>query len=106
MVNKTIPKKIYDLLVSWKLVKASSMSYGAVNVGTTATIIVGSQPTRTGFIIANNSTKTIYLGGDSVTTANGIPLEPGACYENQIWTGAFYGIVESGTANVRVEDFY
>ena len=102
----TIPKKIYDLLVSWKLIKANTMVYGAVSVTAAATLIIASTATRTGLIIQNNSAQDVYIGGDVVTTVNGIKLEPGDIYENQDWTGAVYGRVAAGTADVRYEQFY
>ena len=86
--------------------KADTIAFGAVSVGDSATVILGVQATRTGFIIVNNSSQTVYLGTSGVTTVNGLPLEAGASYENQLWTGAMYGIVAAGTADVRVEDFY
>jgi len=86
--------------------KAETISYGAISVDTEATAIVGAHSTRTGFIIVNNSDQTVYLGDDAVTTVNGLPLEAGASYENQIWVGVIYGIVAAGTSDIRVEDFY
>lgn len=86
--------------------RAATMAYGAITVSDTATEIVSSQTARVGIIILNNSGQTVYIGGNVVTTASGIPLEPDDVYTNQDWAGAIYGIVASGTANVRVEDFY
>ncbi|KKK85414.1 hypothetical protein LCGC14_2773540 [marine sediment metagenome] len=106
MVVETVPKDILDLLSSANLAKAATISYGAVSVGDTATVILVEQSTRTGLIIVNNSTQTVYLGGDAVSTANGLPLVEGASYGNQDWVGAIYGIVAAGTSDVRVEDFY
>lgn len=104
-VYRTIIKKIYDVIK-----KAGSMTYAVAGAGITvtavATQIVPTRLTRTGFVIVNNSAQTVYLGGSTVTTANGIPLAAGASYDNQLWVGAFYGIVAAGTANVRFEDFY
>jgi len=106
MVVETVPKDILDLLSGANLAKAANMSYGAVSVGAIATVILAAQSTRTGLIIVNNSTKTVYIGGDAVDTDNGLPLVEGASYENQDWVGVVYGIVAAGTADVRVEDFY
>ena len=86
--------------------KAETIAFGAVSVGTDATAIVGGHATNTGFIIVNNSDQTVYLGTVAVTTVNGLPLEPGASYSNDLWIGSLYGIVAAGTADVRVEDFY
>ena len=106
VLNETVPKDILDLMGSWSFAKASTISYGAVSVTGAITTILAARATRTGFIIVNNSGQTVYIGGDAVSTANGIPLEPGDVYSNQEWIGAIYGIVVAGTADVRVEDFY
>lgn len=103
----TIPKKIYDLLVSAFFPKANSIGWGAVSVESTATVILISHASRTGLIIQNNSAKDVYIGPDNViTTVNGIKLEPGDIYENQDWTGAIYGIVAAGTADIRAQQFF
>ena len=106
MVEETVPKDILDILSSANFPKAASMSYGAISVTSAITTILVARSTRTGCIIVNNSDVTVYLGGDAVTTANGLPLISGASYSNQDWVGAIYGIVSEGTANVRMEDFY
>lgn len=125
---ETTPKKILDKLTSGVVVtatdldirdlahasdsvenyphRAATLAYGAISVADSATVIVTAQTNRVGVIIQNNSNQTIYIGGASVTTANGIALEPDDVYSNSEWAGAISGIVVSGTANVRVEDFY
>lgn len=106
MVEETVPKDILDILESANLAKATTMLYGATSVEDEATLILAAQSTRTGFILVNNSAVTVYLGGDAVTTANGLPLVSGASYSNQDWKGAIYGIVAVGSADVRKQDFY
>jgi len=106
MVNETVPKDILDKISGWNFAKATILSYGAISITVAATAILSAHATRTGFIIVNNSTQTVYLGAVGVTIANGLPLEAGASYSNQDWTGAFYGIVKAGSANIRVEEFY
>ena len=86
--------------------KATNMIYNAVSITSEVTAILTAHSTRTGFIIVNAGAQTVYLGGDAVTTASGIPLEIGASYSNQDWTGAFYGRVAAGTCDVRIEEFY
>lgn len=102
----TIPKKIYDLLVSSKLKKADTMVYGSVAVGVAATEILAETTSRTSLIIQNVSTADVYLGGAAVTTANGIKLEPGDVYSNQDWIGAVYGIATAALSDVRYEHFF
>lgn len=83
------------------------MSYGAITVSSTATLIVRDNCDRKEIIITNNSDDTVvYIGMDSsVTKDTGTP-----CYENQTrghskdfgcWYGPIYGIVDTGTADVR-----
>jgi len=86
--------------------KATNMIYNAVSITSAVTAILTAHSTRTGFIIVNAGAQTVYLGGDAVTTASGVPLEVGASYSNQDWTGAFYGRVAAGTCDIRIEEFY
>ena len=86
--------------------KATNMIYNAVSITSEVTAILTAHSTRTGFIIVNAGAQTVYLGGDAVTTASGVPLEVGANYSNQDWTGAFYGRVAAGTCDIRIEEFY
>ena len=83
------------------------MSYDTVSVTTSATLIVSASEARKELKLCNTANGTIvYLGQDSsVTTSNGFPL-----YENQSvamerdwgqWLGDVYGIVGSGTADIR-----
>lgn len=81
-------------------------SYGAVSITATATQIVDTKSFRRGILIVNNSSVTVYLGMDSnVTTVNGLPLLPQDRFENagylELWRGAMYGIVSTGTADIR-----
>lgn len=81
------------------------MTYGNISIGTSATSIVSSNTDRATIRLNNNDTVTIYLGGDaSVTTSNGYPVEPGATYIENNYTGAIYGIVTSGTADLRYSE--
>lgn len=78
----------------------------AVTVSSTLTLLpsYGVLNNRRALIIYNNSTQTIYIGGSDVTTSNGLPV-PKSSYSPVIdasTTMIVYGIVSSGTANVRV----
>lgn len=87
-------------------------STDAVSVTTSATQLVAENFERIALIIHNNSTQVVYLGTDSSdTTSSGIPLAAGDTmifdfeggvanqffFKNGLW-----GIVASGTADVRV----
>ena len=88
------------------------MSVAAVSVGNTATLIIAENFNRIRVIIDNQGSQVVYLGDDdTVTTSNGITL---AADDKLIMTfgggvnfpfffrGDIYGIVASGTADVRV----
>ena len=88
-----------------------------VSIANTATSIIAKNSGRGSLVIENvDASKTVFWGVDNtVTTANGMQLLAG---ERMIWTydgdfeasrffyrGAFFGIVASGTADVRVQEF-
>lgn len=81
------------------------MQFNTVSVANTATLIFSSSLARAGYILHNASSVDVYLGGDStVTTSNGIPLAPGEkvfADGDGKYSGALYGIVASGTADMR-----
>lgn len=84
------------------------MSYNSVTITDSATLIVGPNPDRISIIITNNSSSDIYLGEDSsVTASNGSVLKAttGSFAEDsggtKCYVGPYYGIVGSGTANLR-----
>lgn len=86
------------------------MSYGAKTITTSATLIIDGNCMRKGFFLLNNSTKTVFIGPDSsITTANAMPLLQ---YQHlskdkvpEGWLGPIYGIVASGTSDVRYWEF-
>jgi hypothetical protein len=76
----------------------------AVSVGTTPTDLTQASITGASYhrmLVYNAGSATVYIGGPSVTTSNGLPLAPGA----SIGVGArseLYGVAASGTHEVRV----
>lgn len=75
---------------------------GAVTVGTTATLLKAANTNRRALTFRNNGGVAVYFGGSGVTVANGMPLEPGDAWETTVNGAAWYGIVASGTCDVRV----
>lgn len=74
----------------------------AVSCGTTATAAPASLLTnRTTLTLVNNSSAVVYIGGSGVTTATGVPLQPGAVFSDDVGASPYYCIVASGTADVR-----
>ena len=83
------------------------MSYNTVTVTTSATLIVANNTQRQSILVTNTGTGTVYLGPDSsVTTSNGMPLVTNGTYAEdsggtRMFLGDIYGIVASGTSDVR-----
>lgn len=83
------------------------MSYNAVSVTTSATLIVAANPRRQSLIIVNtDSTNKLYIGPDTnVTTSNGIEVATGGNFTednggSKVYCGDVYGIA-GGTISVR-----
>lgn len=76
------------------------LAHNAITVANTATQIVAENTGRITVRIANTGNATVYLGGSDVTTANGFPLATNTSIELAT-TAAIYGIVATGTINVR-----
>jgi hypothetical protein len=86
----------------------TTLTVTAVSVSSSATAL----PTtpiagRTSICLFNNGAATVFIGPSGVTTSNGFPLAPGAafCDDANTRSGAaqaYYGIVATGTAEVRV----
>ena len=74
--------------------------HGKVTVTTTATPIIAADDELTASLAVNNDTQTIYVGGPTVTVADGFPVEPGDKLPSQL-RGGVWGIVPTGTADVR-----
>ena len=76
----------------------------AVNVGTSATLILALNTNRKGFYIMNYGAEIIFVGNVSVTVGNGLPFYPGDVLteEDLPVTAAIYGIVVAATEEVRI----
>ncbi len=84
---------------------ASVGNYGSISVGITATEIVPANPDRIALIITVKDNVEVFLGlDDGVTTANGTQYKQDDVLEIDqvnLYTGAIFGIVASGSADVR-----
>jgi hypothetical protein len=61
---------------------------------------------RNSLVIANVSSGTVYIGYNvNLTTANGFPLVSGERMSEEYFHGAVYGIVTTGTAELRVRSY-
>ncbi len=81
----------------------------AATVGTSATVLEGTQ--HFGWILINNDINLLFIGDSAVTTATGFPIAPGQIFSpseiaHRSLRGKqqdrLYGIVASGTRNVRI----
>lgn len=90
-----------------KLIDTSSKI--ANNITTIASTIVNSNPNRKGITFFNSSNKNIFIDTvDTVSiTSHSVKLEPGDYYEapSPLYTGAYYGIVESGSTAIDIREF-
>ena len=83
------------------------MAYNTVTVADTATLIVAANTQRRNLTIVNSSLiATVFIGPDaSITTANAIPLYGSSTRDQdripEGYQGPIYGIVATGTADVR-----
>lgn len=81
----------------------------AVSVTTTATRLDSTSESDSvsgsDIVVYNAGSNPVYLGKSDVTTANGIPLAAGAYWAETLdGASALYGIVASGTEEVRVRE--
>lgn len=84
----------------------ANYSNGAISVTATPTVVLAARGRRQGLIVQNKGTQDVYYGPDiSITTANTVSIPAGG-YLNMsdkkgLWRGTLYGVVASGTADVR-----
>jgi hypothetical protein len=86
------------------------MTYGAISVASSATQIMGSNNGRKNFVIYNAGSVDLFIAFDeNVTTVNGMTVLPGSTYSSsghpEIWRGPVYGVVSSGTTDVRYQEW-
>lgn len=75
----------------------------AVTVASTATLVVAYDGSEQSTVIRNYGTQSVFLGASDVTTGTGYPLLPGETFPaDLIGVSPVYGIVASGTCEVRV----
>lgn len=83
--------------------RSDTRNYGTVTVqSVSATQILAANSTRKSYLIYNNGNVNVYLGSDnSVTSANGMPLVPGALAYEVCDKGIIYGRAASATCDIR-----
>ena len=89
------------------------MSTASVTVAATVTTLASKNYNRVELVLDNQSAQTVEFGDDAALTfGNGITLAAGdkafftqaSSKAQYLFRGAIYGIVTSGTADVRVMD--
>lgn len=86
---------------AWKLTLvplASSITCAATATAAPVTPLAS----RTSLCMVNNSSVTIFIGGSGVTTAAGFPLLAGAAFCDNTIGAAYYCIVATSTADLRI----
>jgi len=85
----------------------TSVLSSSVSIGTSATLIPTSAlSNRKSITIKNNGSNTIFIGGSGVTTGNGYPLNVNESLDIDLDDNAnIYGIVASGTEDLRILEF-
>ena len=81
----------------------ASFVASATTVSNVATAIpTANAEGRACVILYNNGSKTVYIGGSSVTSSDGFPLEPGDSIPIDLGEDVIlYGITITGTSEVR-----
>jgi len=83
-----------------------STTFASITITDTATQILAARGERRGLVIHNISTSPIYIGPDNtITISNTIFIGPGEKLAmgslQEAWVSTLFGIVASGTAEVR-----
>jgi len=80
---------------------AGTMNYGNISVTTAATLIKATNASRKSILVRNYGSASLFIGGNnSVTTGNGFEVQANqSIYIKD--TDEIYGIVASGTLDVR-----
>lgn len=75
----------------------------AVTVGTSRAVITSARGGRQDIIIQNLSSNDIFIGGSTVTTANGLKVPANAIYNYTLPSGvSLWAIAGSNSTGVRV----
>jgi len=102
-------QQINTTLVSIRDAYSTGGNPSAVDVLTTATLLLSASSARKKVMLYNfsNST-TCFIGGSGVTMFTGMPLLPQSVYTDGMpYCGqeAIYGIVQSGSCSVRIKEW-
>lgn len=79
----------------------TQIAAGLVAIGTAPTLIRAANLTRAGLQILNDGASDVFVGPSTVALTTGFRLPAGASIDIDRTTAAIYGIVASGSVNVR-----
>ncbi|MBG1268253.1 hypothetical protein [Nostoc sp. WHI] len=100
---------LYNPPATFTFVDTSSTGSEVANsLSNVGSIIVPANTNRQSLTIFNSLTQTVYIDvTSSVSVTNYmVPIPAGGFYELPIkYTGAFYGIIASGTGSVEIREF-
>ncbi len=82
----------------------STLAPNNFSVTATAATILSANTNRVVRLIYNNGTVPIFIGGASVTTANGFPVPAGASFDASRFSGALYA-VSTTACDVRIVEY-
>lgn len=83
---------------------ASSGTNAAVDVTTTATLLAAANESRVCLTLQPTDAALVVGFSSSVTADTGLEVPMGQSFDELYYTGAVYGIVADGTADVRVAE--
>lgn len=101
--TQTVAGTISADLTSASYKSKGTNSFTPVAPTGSATQIVASNANRSSLLIYNNGSVVVFLGrSNTVSTSNGMPLNPMSSLEDSESTDAWYAITAGGTGDLRV----
>lgn len=85
---------------------SNTTNNNSASIGTSAAQIVLGRSSREALLVQNLGTADLYVGGSTVTTANGVKVAAGSAMGFSDFNGPLYGISASGTLDVRYLESY
>jgi hypothetical protein len=71
-----------------------------VTVTASATLLLAANSLRVMCALSNTGTATVYIGGPTVASGQGIPVAAGQTWVDDATQGAWYGVVATGTGTI------
>lgn len=97
--NDVLIDTISSILNITSVERTANLTHTQVTVGATETLLASSNGSRKTTRIYNFDNQIVFLGETGVTVDNGYPLLPGYEFPVDRYTGALYGICNSGQSS-------